>query len=202
MKIAILVIGMVIFSYSTVGAQIDLDPDGIGIYADLEGTINSVDADVGTELSLYILATNITAENGIYTWQLSITWTVPDLLVFDMSNPFEYPYEASEWGGGGGPDRKVYAVNGPLPRESIMHLATVKVLIIGAGPADLFLKNMSGSYPGLPPTYVTINDDGTGRSVRLTPSSGSVDTPVFRINGPAPVATVSSEWGRVKSLFR
>lgn len=202
MNKSILVVILALVACSNASAQVDSGLDGIGIYADLEGTINNVDAAVGTELFLYILATNVTAENGIQIWQLGVTTTSPDLLVLPSVLPFEYPYPASEWCGGPGPDRKINVMEGPLPQESIIHLATMKVLVIGEGPADLFLDRSSCGHPEHPPTYTTTNDDGTGRMVDLTPSSGSVESPVFRINGPGPVAAENAKWGSVKSLFR
>ena len=198
MKFSILMLGMVLMACGPVGAQIDPDPDGIGIYADLEGTVNHVDAAVDTELSLYILATNITAEGGMWKWQLRVETTSPDIVLLNL----EYPYEAIELCGGANVDRMVSFLDNIIPKATIIHMATLNLVVIGTGSADLFLDNSSCHIPDLPPTYATLVSESESRTVFLTPSSGSVEAPVFRINGSAPVTTVNSVWGSVKSLYR
>lgn len=191
-----LVLFAVILACGPVSAQVDPDPDGVGIYADPEATVNSIAAEAGTNLTLYVLATNVSATEGIGGWQLAVETGSIDVELHDLT----WSYAGWPVCGFSGPDRMIHVDGGGLAQAPIIHLATLHVVVLGTGATDLYVRNSSCVGAELPPTYTTAGADS--RQVPLTPSSGSEDLPVFRINGSAPVATDAETWGALKSLYR
>lgn len=53
-------------------AQVDLQTDGVGIYADLEGTTNCVMLEPNTALEVYLLLTRPSSESELLAWGGSI----------------------------------------------------------------------------------------------------------------------------------
>ena len=57
-------------------AQIDPDPDGIGIYFDLEATQVSATVEVGEAVTGYLIATNPSQEGGLAAWVATVHFSV------------------------------------------------------------------------------------------------------------------------------
>ncbi len=91
-----------------------------------------------------------------------------------------------------------------LPQDNVIHLMTMTFMVTGLEPSNIYIRQahlpVGGSLGNDLPVYA----DGEELTVlrNLYPSSGSIDLPVFRINGEAPVATEPATFNGVKALFR
>ena len=182
-------------------AQLDSGPSGIGVYADMGGMVNSVMQDEGL-LEVYLLLMGCEAEIGIQAWEASI-WVDGSLTMLG----YELPYEGFTIGVL--PDITVGVSDGgandPLFTEPIMHLATLHFIVQGPEQGNIYIKansafGGSGSMGNYLPAYA--DAASVGGLFAMYPSSGSVDQPVFRVNGESPVATTVSPFAGVKALYR
>lgn len=179
-------------------AQIDPDPDSIGIYFDEGATVN-VFAPVGGQLqtpppvvSAYLVATRMTLAGNVFWWESAVATYSPE------GGPGSAP---AIWGAprGGtnvatnlpGSARWAFSVYpGPAP------LPVVQILVL----ADL---EIMWSPPDVVPLYIhSAMVVGFGVSNPLSASSGTWNLPVAMINGEPPAAAETRRWGAVKSLFR
>lgn len=177
-------------------AQIDPDPDGIGIYFDLEATQISTTVEVGDVVTGYLIATNPSQEGGLSTWVATVRSTV--LEVYIWGSPINGINVATNMPPGGSIFSFVVSQNTPLPPlQSITLLGTLGITVMADGPIGL---EVHGGWELEFPMYRV--DEFDSPDHWLYPSSGNVDQPVAVINGPAPVATEPLLWGQVKSLFR
>lgn len=192
--ILVVLVGVTVTAAS---AQIDPGIDGIGIYADLDAMVNSVEAGEGM-LELYLLATGMESQ-GIKAWEMRLNYDGPinqigHLIPYDSINVGQWPdYIVG-----------VVGVGTYLPAAPVVHLMTLTFMVNGPEPANIYIEHSSmpvgGSLGNYLPVYVNGLNDGDLRN--LYPSSGSIDQPVFRVNGDAPVATDPASWDQVKALFR
>jgi len=179
----------------TAQAQIDDGPDGIGIYADLEGMVNNLYVSEGV-IELYVLATNVAATNGIIGWEMGLEWEGPAISI-----GWDLPYEAAagvqdEWS-------FQIACYDLLPPAPVVHLMTLYYHILDEGTSEFFIRECWYSEGGIMGNYLPAYIDGFGGELRaLNPSSGSIGLPCFRLNGEAPVAVESRSWSDVKAMFR
>jgi len=177
-------------------AQVDPGPDGIGIYADLGGTVNNMFTSPGS-VELYVLVTNVQAPLGVGSWELSVDVVGPATYV-----GYVIPYEHIQVGVF--PSFSVGAAQDIRPPAPAILLMSLFFEITGPEPVDFYIKEahlpVGGSLGNYLPVY--INGDIHEDLRNLYPSSGSIDLPVFRINGEAPVATVSARFGDIKALYR
>lgn len=191
----LVMIGLMSFGLATPAmAQLDSGPDGVGLYLDLEATINRSDGAVVNPL--YLLATNITFEAGIAEWGLSVRSSEPEAIIILMSSPSEVTYRPCS---AGAMDLWGFYHNDPIPAGSIVFLATLMVLQPNE-IVDLYIEGLQCEPGPDHPYYIGYEPSEEVRA--LTPSSGSMSEPVFRINGQAPVAVDVSSWGRLKTLYR
>ncbi len=188
--IAILVPGIAL-------AQIDQGTDGLGLYADPDAMINYASAGAGDILELNLMATNISSPDGIGAFELSLFWYENHVWYAGMLIP------EANISIGIFPDI-IVGYQTPKPFAPVMHLATISLLVTAPLPADLFIKQVSvpvgGSMGNNLPVYVAGFEPGDLRN--LYPSSGSIDEPVFRINGLGPVAVTNTSLDAVKALYR
>ena len=184
-------------------AQIDPDPDSIGIYADLEATQVNLMAEAFSTFEVYLIATNI-SEDDIVNWGLKVVgdsglhyvgFSVPqsdvNVTLYSTGDEIDiYAYKN---------DSSTIAV-GPHA-----HLLTLSFTVMDVDPHNLYIEpwHYNGYYPELYPYYHSSRTWGDLLpQVELHPSSGAYDLPVFVVNGEAPVANESMTMGQVKSLYR
>ena len=181
-------------------AQLDPGPDGIGVYADMGGMVNSVIQEEGL-LEVQLLLMGCTAESGIQAWEAAI-WCDGCLIFLGHQLPYEGFNVATL------PDIMVGVTigvdNDPIAQEPIMHLTTLQFLVTGPEEGNIYVKPVSyfegsGSMGNYLPAYAIADSD---QLFAMYPSSGSGNLPVFRVNGEAPVATTSSTFDGVKALYR
>ncbi len=177
-------------------AQIDQGIDGIGLYADAEATINNITATPGEVIELYLMATNISSPDGINAYELSLSSPQFNIVLLELVLNNE------DFNVGTFPDIMVgcsdYKETAP-----IIELARIRVLVMDSQPAEIyigpFLAIEGGSAGNYLPGYVDTNSIPI---FDLHPSSGSINEPVFRINGDAPVATTNVSLQGIKTLYR
>ena len=177
-------------------AQLDPGPDGIGLYADLDGMINSITMAPG-EVEIYVLATGIQAEFGIGSWELGLYYEGP---IVNLGHLIPYNHVNV----GVFPSFTVGNAQAVRPPAPVIHLMTLTFLVLGEDPVDMYVRApalpVGGSLGNDLPAYINGAIHSDLRP--LYPSSGSVDLPVLRINGPAPVATDAASWANVKAMYR
>ena len=106
-------------------AQLDPGPDGIGLYADMDGYINSAMLEDGM-LELNLLVMGLTTETGIQAWELGIRCEGPISLM-----GFSLPYDGYNFSTL--PDMVMGVFGDPLPQAPVMYLATLTFMVSGAG---------------------------------------------------------------------
>lgn len=176
-------------------AQIDPDPDGIGIYFDLEATQITATVEAGEPVTGYLIATNSSQEGDLALWEAYVSSTVFNVIIW--GDP-EYGINIAMNMPPGGPGFSfLVSPFTPLPQlQNVFLLGTLTITVLTEGPVGLQIHGNGYEFP----MYRV--DDLNGPDHFWYPSSGSVDLPVAVINGPAPVAVEAHSWGRVKSLFR
>jgi len=184
---------------ANVAAQIDPDPDGIGVYFDLEATQVVAMAEEGEFVTAYLFATNISQPGGVVFWEASIepNITVP-------------PDDPAAWAGyiyGAPVDSYNYAMN--VPGDPSWHCIAMPQPPLPVAPltllAYLSIHILDGSYPialyvTYDPLYSVVGTDGPYHD--LFHSSGAEDLPVAVINGQGPIAAQAATWSQLKSLYR
>jgi len=176
-------------------AQIDPDPDGIGIYADLDAMITSVTAEIDEPIEVYLILTRPSAPDGIRAWECSI----------------EAPPNAVMWGwtlppgvSGGlffiDPPNYIAAFgNTSLPPTNIVVLMTFIIKVTDTGPAEFFVgphPDDSGDF-GLP-TYLA----GDLIPYGMHPWPDGASKPAFTVVIGGSTQNELQTWGAVKTLYR
>jgi hypothetical protein len=171
----------------------------IGIFADLEGRSDKMNAESGL-LQLYVLALNVQAEAGISIWEMGLD-SKGSVGFLDYQIP--YPaLDVSRF------PNIVVAASDPLPPAPVIHLLTLTYEVVDDSPVELYITEFTGGYPpeggslnNYLPVYLT-GPVGSSEMYNLHPVSGSIDEPVFRLNGKTPVSLQTESWGNLKALFR
>jgi hypothetical protein len=181
-------------SFSTVFAQPDPDPDGIGIYFDEGATQISRTAEIGEDVTAYLIVTNPSLTGGIAMWGALV-----------VASPYALVHGSTTLGDNiamnmpGNPSYSFFVYcDTPLPQlVNFLVLATLTITPIDDAAIDLFINEGS---PDLP--MYRLEDPYQGDNHFWYPISGSVDLPVARINGDAPVNSETATWSAVKATFR
>ncbi len=179
-------------------AQVDPDPDGIGMYFDLEATQYCLDFS-GGQVFVYLLMTNCSQSSGISGWEAHVTYTVP---AGDFETGWVLP--TGSLNVSSAPDF-VVGLGTPHPYESAILLATYGILVFNTSTMDFYVGPCNTpSIPGVP---VFAAGDNPGLLLPMQQSSGSPDLPVAQINpdGGCPGQVTGSEqdtFGGVKSMYR
>ena len=188
-------------------AQLDPGPDGLGIYADPAGMVNSLIAEPGI-VEVQLLATNITAPE-VKVWSVHVSFR-GNVVITDIKSDYPMDY------GSGGPDARTmeYVVTAypdlpyyetELLAEPILYLATLEIWLTDTEPVDVHLGIISTILNDDPPShaYYAVPGDATSTVItEFNPSSGDWNLPVMRINGEAPVPVEVRAWGDIKAVFR
>ncbi len=174
-------------------SQIDPDPDGVGIYADIDGLVNSVSLEVGEPLEVYLLLTRPSAEEpGLKGWQCGIE--VPDnVSIWGWSIPGTFMNAGSP------PSFAVGRGSDPTPLDSDVILLMTFILVPLNNSEAVFSINDGGwitPYPGLP-LYAT--DPGSIFQYAMHPYPDGAGEKSFVVNGSVP--NDPHTWGEVKALY-
>ncbi len=197
MKKLLVTLAIVCLAGSAV-AQVDPDPDGLGVYFDMTGEQYCTDF-VGGQMFGYLLMTNCSQPSGISGWECHVTYTVP---AGDFETGWVLP--AGSLNVSSAPDF-VVGLGTPLPYAPALLLATYGVLILNTSPMDFFVGPCNTpSIPGVP---VFAAGDNPGLLLPMQPVSGSPDLPVAQINplGGCPGQVIEAQhetFGSVKAMFK
>ncbi len=178
-------------------AQVDPDPDGIGIYADLAATINAVNAEPNVPVEVYLILTrpSVTASSsGVVAWEARIV-APPNASVWGWNLP------GGDWlNVGSPPDFQVAYGKAPLPLSNAVLLMTFIVIVSDTQPALFYVQaaSFNSGHFNLP-VYLAWGD--IYHILPLHPYPAGPSAPCFKVN-PGPTPIVAASWGQVKSLYQ
>ena len=175
-------------------AQVDGDPDGIGIYFDQAATLVTADfAETDFEVQAYLVLTHPSLTGVLTGWSAYVGANPDDTATASV---FGVPAAGEN-----------LAVT--IPGDTAL-LFEVSVDPAAAYPVDgttvlahLTLQPWTADAPiplfvWTPGGYAVDGEEATA----MHPSSGDPDAPVAVINGAAPVPGVPTSWGDVRALYR
>ncbi len=196
---------MMIAIASVAFAQIDPDPDGIGLYFDMEATeVCMATAAPFESITAYLLATNITEESGISGWEMEVLVDGPltadawELIGIQPLNVFTAPRFAVGLG--------EHGLANPIV-DNVVHLATLTAYVLAPTDQVSFgiKPHCSSSWNPPAPGYAAGNN--AGNLVPFLVSGGGFDAlenPVAQINTDecSVVSNDDVSFGSVKALYR
>ncbi len=177
----------------TAQAQVDPDPNGVGIYFDTGATQAAFDVAIPpgghAEVVAYLVATRVSIPGFVEYVEGRVTWDQPQVSplagLHDWDPCWEMPVPMHD-------EICAWFNAGVLATGDAVVLRSYSVLLWDTDlpePLRFFVPRMS----------LTLH---TGQEIALFPSSGDPARPVAVINGPAPVPVASTGWGSLKVLFR
>ena len=182
---------LLLLLFATPGlAEIDPDPDGVGVYFDQDATVVVGTAAVGEEVDIYLIATNPTRAGGLALWESGVAAVGPYAQVWGWpTNGFNTAMNMP------GESWFHFIVFGGTPMQQLAPITVLAHLVVRPEePGTIELRLLQTTY--------RLEDLYTSPDYPLYPSSGSLDLPVAVVNGEAPVAVEAATWGALKSLYR
>ncbi len=183
-------------------AQIDPDPDMIGVYFDLGATTWCTSPGPVGPYAAYLILTNATALSGVSGWECSVEVTAG---VFVLS----WIYNGTAVNALSPPDFAVGLATS-LPWEPAILLMTFQVGLFAPTPVEITVTAQPiPSIPDTPyplPAYAAGDDPGDLRSLGYStgwdPETGTPNVAAV-INGDCtPTANEDATWGNVKNMYR
>ncbi|MFH1845027.1 MAG: hypothetical protein ABIF77_17700 [bacterium] len=188
----LLVAACVLLTTASVSAQLDPDPDGFGIYADLGATSAHMTVPVMANFEAYLILTNPTVGGGVFGWSCSIG--VPENVVIS-----EWAFNGLHVNAATPPEFCVGLGGAGIPTSNTVLLSTLRGAVLDSGPASFTLGSYvlcTGEFPAYAPGDIRPD------FVPMYPSAGWERGAVFTINGAPPVPVDERSWGEVKALYR
>ncbi len=187
-------------------AQIDPDPNGIGLYFDEEATIYCLQAPVGSELTAYLCLTRITAASGVSRWEATIEVSYPSaVLTWNLRGQAVNATEIPEF---------VVQLADPLPWQPSLVVLEMRIRVMTEHPLAFRIHPVSDPsvtdtlHPlpayaaGTDPTdFRTLGYSWGWDPVTGTPFWCAVINPVGDCS-EAPAEREPSSWGTIKALYR
>jgi hypothetical protein len=173
-------------------AQIDPDPDGIGIYADLGATVTQVSAPAEVPFEVYLMLTRPSAPNSIVAWSVGIV--VPENAVI-----WGWNIAGDHWMNYGNPPsfEVCFGLEG-LPIQDVVRLMTFIVYLTDEDPAEFYITRSSEGYDW--PLYLDYEDIET--FIQLHPWPRGSSQPAFCANPGPTTPVLAATMGVVKNLYR
>jgi len=175
-------------------AQIDPEPDGIGIYLDRGAMVPGITHEPFEPFQVYLLITHPSCSEGVIGWSATI----------------EYPDNAVVWGWNvagrnwlnfGAPPYFVVGYADPLPLGPIVQLLSFIIQVTDSNPASFYLSAGEGEPAGdNQPCYLDADD--IGDYIPLYPWPRQEGAACFAVNAGTTTDTHSATWGGVKQLYR
>jgi hypothetical protein len=195
--LALTLFAIVVLGAGPAAAQVNPNPDGIGMYADREATTSCITAEINEPIEVYLILTRPSVTEDILGWECRID--APDnAVIWGWALPpetggglffIEPPYYQAAFG------------HASQPPIDIVVLMTFIVRVIDAEPAVFYIREHwqdSGDF-GLPTYAFNLNDIDLHPMV---PWPSGEYRPAFAINNATGTATEVSTWGTVKALYR
>jgi hypothetical protein len=201
MKKLLATLAIVCFAASAVWAQVDPDPNGIGIFFDLEGSVVCETAGTGSTVFAYVAITNATAAGGISGWEAHVTMN-PD--------PLPAGYYILGWTlyGDGlnlfAPPDFVVGMGSPLPWSPAIEVLQMQIGVFGA-PACVEFGLRPADQPSHPGYMVYVDALDFTNIVDLQYSAGAdYNAPAAMLNcvDCLVVQEETNTWGGVKALYQ
>jgi hypothetical protein len=188
-----LILGLVLLTAGAACAQIDPDPDGIGLYFDEEATQACASVAPFTQFDAYLCLTRPSSPNGASGFECRLVEPANVLRVYDSSNSLGKSVLS--------PPDYLVGLHAPLPAADVVVLLQLQFLNLQTTTRnEFFLAPIA--RPSLPGTACYADGADPRLLIPMHPSSGSWDLPVAVINGECDVvANEDSAWGRVKRLY-
>ena len=189
-----LLVPLLLLPVAAVSEPIDPNPNGIGIYADLDGRVNRVDLDEDEAMEVYVLVTRATGtgsgEGLLAGVEFSIV--VPDnVTIWGWNMPISGSFAFPEI-----PHFMICFDH--VPYAEVNHVLTLIIVPSDEEPAQFYLTALQEPSGGDAPRYM---DSEEFALLDLTPYPGGEENMTFVINGDiVPEATTS--WSDVKALYR
>jgi len=181
-------------------AQIDPDPNGIGVYFDTGAMTNAATWAGFTQNNAYVCITNPTGNVAAVEFGYNLT-VAPGMLVRTAE---VYPATAVEASGNHAvptAGENIIGFGSPLPATSSVVVMSWTFMLFGAVPVDFYITGTS--VPGLPGGEPAFVDQADLLMYKLQQSTGGPLSAVATVNNPpTPVPVESASFGNVKSLFR
>ena len=179
-------------------AQIDPNPDGVGIYADLDGLVNQVELEIGVPMEVYLLLTRPSGTGGIWSWEGEII--VPDnVSIWGWNNPIPGALSIAS------PPAFVVGYPEVFPYQVTNHLMTFIIVPEDSEPAQFYITGNSHPSGAPYPRYIDYDESrphpDEALLMPMTPYPDGLEGAAFTVN-PDPTAVVSASWGGVKALYR
>ena len=179
-------------------AQIDPDPDGIGVYFDLEATQVVTTALADENVEAYLILTNPSEVGTVWMWEGGVAPYFGEPIM-ELAQVFGAPVNAINIFNNMPGDPRWHCLafpdpGTPVPLDPITVLAVLDIWVMDdTEPVNLYAYGYYSPAQGAP-------------FVDLNPSSGAPHLPVAVINGDAPTAIdedgAAATWSRIKGTFR
>ena len=181
-------------------AAIDPDPDGIGVYFDLNADVYEIAMGPSVPFNAYIIVTNPTG-TGIQGYEFSRIITVPPgmegmffTLVeiwhgYNDIHPVEPPGLGNDF---------MISFGTPIPATPTVTLVTWQFMLLAPMIVDFYLGPSSGEFGT---NGLLVYESPTG-PVPLHVSSGDPALRVATVNGTGVVPVTMTSFGSLKALYR
>jgi hypothetical protein len=191
-SLMILMAAALLLTGSNVSAQVDPSDNGIGIYFDLEASVNGITVLPLEEFSAHLLLTRPTAESGVVGWECR-------LRIEGQAEIIGWSLQGNAINPGIFPDFAV-GIYPALPWAAVIWLAELQMMVLDTQPVYLFLGPVTNATVEGQMVYIAPENIGT--YIPMIWSTGGPGYPVASINDGRPVAAVAASWGGVKTMYR
>lgn len=190
-----LVLGLVLLMASTAFAQVDPDPNGIGLYFDGAYMTRCGSAASGM-LPLYLVASNLSTPGGLGGWEAMVTMNAPGLMFLSAVLAGQGPinlYTAPEFQVGLGV---------PMEFAPNLLLATINYFVMAGTPGTFYIG------PIVHPQSIAgeccfADGADVGNLVPFQAPQGLWTLPAALLNTPCDLVPVQDNtWGGVKGMFK
>jgi hypothetical protein len=179
----------------TAFAQVDPDPNGIGVYFDMAGTQYCYEF-LGGPVSAYVVITNPTQDAGISGYECHVSYVLP---AGNYDTGWTLP--AGGLNVSTAPDF-VVGMGSPLPYAPSVVVATLGLLMFAPGCMEFYVG--PANTPSIPDVPLYADGLDPGLLIPLQVSSGSSELPVAQLNcgDCIVIGTEDATFGGVKAMYK
>lgn len=185
-------------------AQIDPDPDSMGIYFDLGATDNCWSTGASIPFFAYLVLANPTAPE-INAYELGMELVVPagmEGMVFRLAstiaNGAVSGVDVGENDALGGD--YIVGLAAPLPASDVLVLHSWQYMVLAVFPVEMYIG--ASSAPSIDGVFPVVQNAQGSILYQTALSTGGPDFPVATVNTDCVVGVEEASFGSVKSLFR
>lgn len=181
-------------------AVVDPDPDGIGVYFDLDADVYEITVGPGTPFHAYAILTNPTG-SGVRGYEFSCIFSTPPGMEgwlfklqeiwhgFNEILPVEPPLM--------GPNFMI-GFGTPIPAAPTVKLVTWQFMLLTPMVVDFYMGPSTGEFG----TRGLLVYESPAGPVPMHVSSGDPDLKVATVNGTGVVSVTPTSYGSLKALYR